>query len=486
MFKTVKKIFRNEVVIFIVGKYFAYSLQFLNAIIIAQILGAYYFGIYSFIMLFINYLKLLYPGVHYSVNVELSIRDRNIDSISSKVAYNGLLINTWFSAFIFLTALTLVILNVDLFPKYDFSNYLLLATICSISLLFNLFFTNVFRSYSKFYEILISLILPQIFILTALLIAPFEKKIEFLFYAFFLGYLFSNIVFILRFPLNFSSKFDKEICNTLFFKGIKLALYNAGFYFILISSRTIVSIFYDVESLGLFSFANSIAQSSILFLNVITYVFFPKLLNRFKTEPNNPNPSELLIRIRELYLPFSYLLVFMVIVAYFILMQYMDNYIDSSLTFLMLILTQLMLAKAYGYAQLLIARGYEGKIAVYTVSTVFINVVLSLFFIFLFDYSFNIVALATLLSVFYYVITVNIQGKKIINNYKGIINLFYELFPKKYLIPLVFLLIERLFLGYWYTAFIPLSVLLIINMKTYYSLVISSIRILSNPNVVKF
>ncbi len=484
--KGVKKILTNEAFLFIIGQYFAYGLQFVNAIIIAKVLGPYAFGIYGFVFLLINYVRFLNPGVHYAVNVELATHDRSNKKEATQIAANGLLISVM--SVIFLASISIVLYfgKFQIFAKYEFNKYLLVTTLIGIALVLNLFFTNVYRSYAKFYQILCYLILPQLFLLITLFISPQQDKVSNLLYGFLFGHLISVVFFLIKYPLKLDLQFSLEIQKKLIKRGLSLLLYNASFYFIMISSRTIVSIYFDVEKLGLYSFANSVAQASILILGVVGYIFFPKILNRLKSGLSDEETIKILGKIRKLYLSTSYILVFLVVILYTILMVIMSEYRTSEMAFLFLVLMQLFLAKVFGYSHLLIARGYETKIAIYALITVGINVTLSLVLIYLFNIDFTGVAICTFISISFYVYSVVKKGKSILNEDIKVIALLKQLLPIRFFVPLVILILERLLLRTYLSSFLPIIILLVLNFKEIKNTILSFIDVFSNDNAAKF
>jgi O-antigen/teichoic acid export membrane protein len=483
----IKLAFKNEAFIFIIGKYFSYCLQFLNAILIAKILGPYEFGIYGFVLLVVGYIRYINPGAHYAVNVELATHDRQNIKQANNIASNGLIISLASAVFLVIFAMAIYFSDTTIFPKYEFNNYLFLTVLICIVIIVNLFFVNVFRSYSKFYQILGYLFFPQLFLFIMLFAAPDENKVSWLFYGFLSGHLLACIFFLAGYPLKLKLILNFQLQNVLFRRGIALAFYNASFYFIMISSRTIVSIFYDVESLGLYSFANSVAQAAILILGVVGFVFFPKILNRLKgNDLDGHETISLLKNIRQSYISASYFIVFAVIVVYAFLMVFMEQYKASELAFLFLILMQLLISKVFGYSHILIARGYEAQIAKYAFITVLINIGLSLGLIYLFAIDFSGVALCTFLSVFFYVYRVIYKGRLILNENTKFFVVLKEIFPLRFIIPLCALIFEKVFIDSLYTSVFPFILLLLMNYRVMKETLMKFLKLISNKNTAKF
>ena len=134
----------------------------INALLIANYLGVFYFGIYGFASLLLQYLSYTNFGINYSLNVILST-EKEIDTRK---------VSEYLSVSIFVTtAISVVLIGlavfcdligiVALFNKYILSDYYYIIIIIAILQYYNIVFITLFRIYGKLSEINFSyLILP--------------------------------------------------------------------------------------------------------------------------------------------------------------------------------------------------------------------------------------------------------------------------------------------------------------------------------------
>lgn len=477
---------RSEQFVFILGKYLSYFLIFLNSFLTAKFLGPYSYGIWGFVLLLINYLGYSNLGIQYSANVLLSTKNREDKKLLVRINSSAIILTALMGGVIVFISLILFLFDVNIFSKYNFSKYLLLVSLITMVSHFNKLFMNVFRSFGKFYQILGYLILPQIFILIMLFFSPDDEVIYYMLLGDLVGNILAVFIYYKAYPMQIIMTYDKAILNELFLRGVSLLFYNASFYFILLSSRTIVSIFYAVEDLGLFSLANNVAQAAVMILSVINFMFFPKILNRMKTGSIENDVKPLLSKIRDYYVTSSNLIVILVLLLYPLLLLFLKGYESSSSSFLFLILTQLIIVNSYGYSNLIIAKGYETKIALYAFFTVIINVIISLFLVILFKLDYHYVAFATLLSVNYYTFAVVRFGRKLLNLPFDFISVMKELFPLRIFFPFIIMMMSGFVSVQFFFLILGTVVFGILNYKYVVNSLYVFVKVMNNPNSTKF
>lgn len=121
--------------IYVIIRYITYIVQFANAVLLARYLNEFYFGIYSFIMLVMQYMSYSNLGINESLNTEYASHKN--DTIQTTAIWNNawslnIVVNT-----IIAVGIGILFLTTDyLFPCYQFNNYkyLLLATCIIINL----------------------------------------------------------------------------------------------------------------------------------------------------------------------------------------------------------------------------------------------------------------------------------------------------------------------------------------------------------------
>jgi len=254
----------------------------INALLIANYLGVFYFGIYGFASLLLQYLSYTNFGINYSLNVILST-EKEIDTRK---------VSEYLSVSIFVTtAISVVLIGlavfcdligiVALFNKYILSDYYYIIIIIAILQYYNIVFITLFRIYGKLSEINFSYLILPIGQLLCIVLFKGEKLLWAILINLIVTSTLTLLIFLRKVPVKIKLSFaiSGQVVKTLFVRGLYLLTYNASFYFIIIAARTIVSYFYKVEEFSLFNFANSFTSAILIFIGSIEFLFYPKMLN---------------------------------------------------------------------------------------------------------------------------------------------------------------------------------------------------------------
>jgi hypothetical protein len=145
---------RNPLVLYLLNKYISYALLFFRGLILAKFLGPYYFGIWGFISLTLQYLSYTSLGINYAVTVKLSI-DEKRNTLDGSYVSNAIISTILFSALFIIVAITIKVTDIDLFPKYDFLNYLVVVSLITIFANLQQVLINILRVYKKLLPIAI-------------------------------------------------------------------------------------------------------------------------------------------------------------------------------------------------------------------------------------------------------------------------------------------------------------------------------------------
>ncbi|MFW6026509.1 MAG: hypothetical protein ACOCRX_09215 [Candidatus Woesearchaeota archaeon] len=164
----------------------------------------------------------------------------------------------------------------------------------------------------------------------------------------------------------------------------------------------------------------------------------------------------------------------------------MPEYQASETAFLFLIMTQLLIGMVFGYSHLLIARGYEQFIARFALITLVLSISISMLLIYIFSVSYTGVAISTFVATSYYMFAVIKKGKGIIGQKTNIFSIMKEMFPIKFALPLVFLIIERIFLHETSTSFLPIALLVTMNWRSALGALRQFIKLFSSKEYTKF
>lgn len=480
-----KNILQSNIIKFVSTKYLAFGIQVINAFLIAKNLGVYYYGIYGFAILLLQYLSYSNFGVQYSLNVVLSTSKQTSEK-SSKLFTYAILFTILISLLLLFIATILYFNDFFLqFKKYSINSYIFIVLLCSLFQNLNNVFINLYRIYAKLNEV-------NYFYLTSpflQLVVLFLFNSTDLFYALLISQLLANLINFLIFvknnPVNFKFSFDFSIFKELITRGISLLLYNISFYLILLSAKTIVGYFYKVNEFALFNFANNYLVAILMLIESINFLFFPKILNMFSKTENNNEILLLLKKIRKVYLPvvfFTLLISFLILPIIFI---FLPNYKESYLSIAFIILAQLFQANNFGFSTLLLQRKQEKMLALFGFISVSIIIILSIITKLFLNISFSYIGLYIAIAMFFYNILTVYWSNKIVFNKKSIKNTLGNIIDLKLVLPIILNMIIIIFYPHYYISIICLLLFIIINRKLLIDNMKYGIVMMQNNEVLK-
>ena len=208
------------------------------------------------------------------------------------------------------------------------------------------------------------------------------------------------LIFLYNPPLKIGVNFDAKTFMTLLIRGFHLLLYNVSFSLILISSRTIVSIYYSPEELGYYTFAVNLSNAVFMIVGAFGFVIYPKLLNKIYV--SDDNKTKIIInKIHVLYVPVCYLLTFLGFFSCIFLEYFLPDYSAAMATFKILLITQLILNNIFGFSIVLIANKKEKLMTINALLSMFIVIIVSYLFVVL-EFSFTIISIAVLIGFILY------------------------------------------------------------------------------------
>jgi O-antigen/teichoic acid export membrane protein len=457
---------KSSVVQFIVTKYIGYGLQIIVALLTAKYLGLFYFGIYGFVNLALQYLSYSNMGVQYSLNVLLST-DKVISIKKAELLLSNAIVVTITIGVLILILMILgdfsgLLIHLD---KYLFHNYFILLLLISLVQSVNNIFINIYRLFNKLNLINFSIILPGILALICL--AFFKEKN--LFYSLLGSILISQIIILILFfiksPVQVIFKFDRPSVRTLINKGFYLLIYNLSFYLILLTARSLVSYNYKVEDFALFNFANSLTMAVMMLIGSIGFLIFPKMLNKF-SNLDEGNTIHFMEKSRKIYLTSMFFIVYLSLAFLPLVFKILPNYRNSINTIVILLVSQLILENCFGYSALLIQRGKEKILTVYGYISVGIVLCLGIVSTWILNMSYEYVAVAVLLSVILYSHLVIRFGIRESKQDKNTLQLLGYIYNYKYYLPLAAFTFLYFFTDFYFAAFIiSIVVFIILNIS---------------------
>lgn len=478
----IKVSLKSPAIFYLISRYGTYIIQFINSLLIAAFLGPYYLGIWGFIYLVIGYVGQVNLGIPHSLNVILSIKKKNKE-LSTHILQNGVTMTLILSILTILFFVSIKLNLIQVGVKYQFSNYAWTVALIAILTHFNSVLSNVFRVYGKITAIAINQSLYPLFVLIIVFLFRGENLLWAILFANCLAFIVSFIIYIFQTPVNLTPLFNSKIVRIIQIKGWYLFLYNASFYLILLSTKSFISSHYSIVEFGYFTFAYSLANVVSLLLNSVSFLIYPKMLNRFATTDGKQTIS-ILTDIRTAYISTSHLLIHLLIVLFPLFLYFFPNYSDASTSFKITALTVVLYTNSFGYQGLLLAKGREKKVASIALGALIVNVLLAMLLIYILAVSFDYVILATLLTYLLYVYLLGFWGRKVLKLSTKVEEVLKDIFPIKQSIPFV-LSLCLLFFGASNVYFVlPFLVYLFLNYKDIIVIKNTIKKIISNPNFI--
>jgi O-antigen/teichoic acid export membrane protein len=360
--------------------------------------------------------------------------------------------------------------------------YALLIVLIAIMQYFNMLFINIFRIKNMINAVTFN---QSIIVLLNFACIFFFQK-ETLIMMLVCGYVLGNLLCIVLalydkiIPPYKQWQLHINIQKEILKKGMYLFLYNSCFYFIIISIRTIVSIYYSVEQFGMFTFSFTLGHAIMLLLDAFSFIIFPKIIDKLSS-PNIAQIKDTLTKLRTYYISLAHLLIFTALPLFPLLLHFFPKYQEGLLALNLIALTIVMNAYNFGYTSLLIARNKEKWSAVISFCALVINCLLGITMVKIFHVDFSYVILATMITYLLFSFATIVAGRKLLNLHGGIwrderkiiINLGCPL-----LLALAFSIVNETFI--W----TPLALYLVLNYKDVKTIKNMVTRIVKSPNVV--
>lgn len=476
------KIIKSPAILYIVSRYGTYIIQFINSLFIAIYLGPYYLGIWGFINLTIGYVAQLNFGIPHSVNAIVSINKQN-EEYTQKVIANGITMLLLLSIFIVIFFGINLLGGFQIGEKYRFSEFIVPVISISILTHLNVYLSTIFRVYGQVFSIVLYQSLNPILLL---LVIPFFRDENLLWAMLLVNCLslgISLIYFLVKKPVKLTLEFDWSTIKFIQIKGWHLFVYNASFYLILLTTKSFISSNYTVEEFGYFTFSYSLANVVLLLLGSISFLIFPKMLNRFASSTNE-EVQEILGSIRVAYISLSHMLIHAVIAGFPLFIYFFPQYQSATDVFRITALTVVLYVNSFGYQALLIARNKERIIGFVAFMALLLNILLCFGLIHFIKVPYSMAIIATMITYFIYVFVLSTIGRKTLGIQNGIIVTLKEIFPIRMILPFfisVFFIIFQFPNLYF---ILPFIVYLQLNLKELMAIKEIAKKIIKNPNFI--
>jgi O-antigen/teichoic acid export membrane protein len=443
-------------------------------------LGAYYWGIWSFVLLLINYFQVFNLGIYNAANILLVQNRNNLTRFKDTIANSLFCIGTLIVGIV-LVGFIYFFFDIKIM-KYEIGN--LFYYICGIAILLqiNQFCMTVYRVKNRLLEVAFYQSIIPILIFLALFLETGKELIQLFVYVYLIGHIISLIIFISKKKIQWNGNISRADIVTIFVKGGYLFIYNICFYLIIISTRTIVCYYYTVDEFGYFAFCYTLANAIIVLLESFSFVVFPKIIDRFSAE-NKEKCWHAIDVVRVNYVAMSHGLIYVGLLAFPYLLELLPEYKSALQTLNLIALSILMYINTFGYNSLLMAQGKERKLASISFLCLTINILIAFFLVKVLYVSYGFVIIATLIAYFIYSYGCTCHGLILLEKNNSFKKVIYELFPMNLLIPYIIALIFT-FLNIGYLQFIPLLVYFIMNKTNILKMSKTVKNVVVNPNMI--
>ena len=477
-----RKVFTNPVILYVISRYGTYIIQFVNSFFIAVYLGPYFLGIWGFINLVIGYMAQFNFGISQSVNLIISVKKQDEEYVK-KIIGNGMSMIFCLSLVIIIFFLFNKIGIIQIGNKYNLQDYIFPIAIIAVLTHVNSMFSNVFRVFGKIHAIAIN---QSLYPVLVLLVIPFFRE-ERLLWAILLtnciSFFISFVLFLLQSPVKIKLFFEWKFIKYIQVTGWYLFIYNTSFHLILLSTKSFISNNYSVSEFGYFTFSYSLANAVFLLLNSISFLIFPKMLNRFATL-SNKQIINILTSVRTSYISFSHLLVHFVIMIFPLILYFFPAYEESSSVFKLTALTLILYTNSFGFQGVLMANGKEKLIGLIAFGAFMLNLLLSAILVYIVNVSFHYVILSTLLTYFIYVNIISKIGRYILEMSSSFFPTLQDAFPWRMMVPFILSLFLILTKMEDILLVVPFFIYVFLNQLDLRKIRGLIAKIIKNPNLI--
>jgi len=455
-----KEILSNKVFLYLWTRYVTYAIQFISSIFIAVKLGPYYFGIWGMILLILNYFQVINFGIPSSLNI-LLVQNKKDPIVASNYIKSAMVLIG------LLNCIVLLVMGIYYLFFRETSTvggYFYLACIIAMLVYFNGLNTVVYRVKGKLGEVAFYQSVIPLLVFVTMFTTSDQKLLGIFLLVYFIGHIVSLVNFFQRRQIPFDGTASKQNCFNILNKGLFLFIYNACFYLIIISTRTTVSVFYPVEQFGFFTFAYSLANSVMLFLDTIQYIIFPKLVDKLQSE-DIKEVKKTLEKLKINYIYLTHGLMYAAMLFFPLLLHFIPKYQGTLQLMNMIGITVLLLTNNVGYSILLMARNKEKLLSLISLCSLLVTIAGELLLSVVFKVNYQYIILSTLIGYYVFCYLCIYYGSKLLNEKVSFCNIAIKIFPLKLLLPYVSAFLIAIF-KFDYLFWIPFIFFVMLNIGT--------------------
>ena len=433
------------------------------------------------VTLILGYLTQFHFGISNSLNVFL-VHHKNDKDVSDNYIGNSLFVTSITSSLIILLYVGYIFFNISIDDKYQVDSYLIWIVIIAISEYYNSIFSCVLRVRNKLNCISIYKIIYPVVGLFCVIIFSGERMI----YSVVVTRALSQfLLFFIAVKEKIIPPFDRITISTtiikdLFKKGIYLFIYNSCFYFIIISTRTIVSHFYSVKEYGLFTFSYTVANAIMMLFSALSFAIFPKMIDKLSSD-NNEELKRVLSSIYHIYVPSIHLLIYLAMLLFPLVPVVFPQYTGISIMLNLIALTTIMQSNSFGYSSMLIAKNREKRSAFISFTSMFLNVFIALVLVNVLKLESSYVIIASLLAFLYMSWTMCKDCLIMLGEY-SLVESMKRVIPIRLILPFILSLIFSIVNNPLFLI-LPLIVFVLLNHQDIIRILDMTKKIVRTPNI---
>ena len=481
MIKAIKQASKNKIVWYVGTRYVTYGVQFVVSLLCAAKMGPYYFGLWGFMILLLNYMQQINLGISNSANIML-VQERNNPTLFAQIESTAFFTQGLLCVGVLFFALGNILFDYSFLEKYKIGGLFYVVCLTALFAYMVQICMTIYRIKHQLAEIAFSQSIIPFLTFVFLFVATGKQLLFWFSIAYLVGNMFSFIVFLTRGNISFRERPKLSVFSKLLSKGFFLFVYNCCFYLIMISTRTIVSAFYQVEEFGYFTFAYTLADAVILLLGAITFLLFPKSIEKLHTN-DKIQVKRIISLLRNILMTLTHGLMYVAFVFFPIITWLIPKYSHSLPAIYTISLALLAYTVCTGYTDYLMAQNKDRQIAFISGLSLLFNVLIAVFLAKVVHCSYVYVIVATIISYWLFSILCVMYGKNLMNERNSFINILSESFPLRLMIPFFSTFLIILFDSLWILP-IPFLLYVIFNYVQIKNICAMFRKLIYNPNML--
>lgn len=480
MLRLFQKVLHNKIFWYLTTRYLTFAMQLISSIYVAVKLGVYYWGIWSFILLLVNIGYQLNWGIGPSITI-LMVQHKNEEQLCRKYIYNAFILVLFGMLPAILFTFYERLFGIPFFEKYHLGSmvYGVLLVMCLYHL--NILLMNICRARNHVFSIAFN---QSVFPAACFILMFFSEEktlMNLLLGGYVLAMLISFVVYMRYGYILFSEKIDLSLCRSIFQKGFFLFLYNACFVLIVLTTKTLISYYYSVESFGLFSFAFNLASAALLLVDNVTFIAQARMIDLLQGDDPATNLKRIEL-MRRCYLVCVTGIIYFAIPAFYLLIHFVPKYKDAFTSFTLIVLALDLYPICYGYNSYLMAHNKEKVMALLAGLALLLNLLITWILASCFHVPMEYCLIGIMIAYLLYAFAVNLFAEKIISSTWQWKNAMHYI-PLYVFIPFVLAFSLQL-IGSIQILWIPLVVFLIFGFQSIVVFLKDMIQFINRPDVM--